>query len=67
MADKKENLIRTPAALKIAKDMGYDATLPTLIRWCREHGIGKQVGSRGKWYVNKEKFVTFLEGRRDQS
>lgn len=54
----------TREAVEMASHFGVKCTIPTMISWCKNHGVGHQVGKggSGKWIINIEKFVKFLHG-----
>jgi hypothetical protein len=52
--------LTTTQALSIMKDQyGMKVTYPTIINWCKNHGIGTKLG--GQWWINAEKLAMFLE------
>lgn len=54
--------ISTPKAVECALEKGYKVSRPTVVSWCTKHKLGHQHGKGGKWQVNKDKFMNFIEG-----
>lgn len=55
-----ENRISATKAIKIAEENGVKLTRTTLIVWLEKYDLGKKIA--GRWYVNHEKFVKFVQG-----
>jgi len=56
-----KDYLTTAEALEKAKGRGIELSLPTLIKLCRERGLGKQIaGPRTKWLVYANKLDSFL-------
>lgn len=54
-------LINTTQACGLVEEMlGHAVTSATVINWTREFHLGFQVGGRGKWYIDKNRFMSFL-------
>lgn len=54
----KAKYVSTATARKLIRVMGFTATLPTLITWCKKYRLGRLVG--GRWYVRRELLIRFL-------
>jgi hypothetical protein len=54
-----DQLIDATTAILIAKEIGIKMTRTTIIKWCKDHKIGRIIG--GRWYIDLEKFKNFLE------
>jgi hypothetical protein len=52
---KTRNFIQTPEARKIA-----GVTKMTIIKWCKDFGIGEKIG--GNWRIDKDKLKKILKG-----
>lgn len=49
-------------AMELAKEKGLDFSTPTIIKYCKEFKLGKQVtGKFGRWYIDVDKWIKFLE------
>ena len=62
MKDQKLYLTLSVAeAIALAERRGISVTPPTIAAWCRQYGIGYQLGGRhGKWRVVKDRLNEFL-------
>ncbi len=56
-----DRMISTTSALSMLdKSYGLVITRPTIIHWCRDHGVGRKIG--GHWYIDIAKLQTLVEG-----
>lgn len=54
-------------AAEYASKQGIFVSRPTVIKWCREHNLGHQLGGKtsgkwGRWFIGRKKFRKFLRG-----
>jgi hypothetical protein len=56
--------ISTMQAIELAASVGITVTRPTIVAWCQQYELGHQLGS-GKWSVFRDKYIEFLNGRKD--
>ena len=64
MNEEQQKLIGTPEARVLIEEAGLGpVTLPTVIGWCRQYGLGVKIG--GRWYLYEEKLTQFLKGKRN--
>lgn len=49
-------------ALEYANSRGVETTMPTVIKWVREHNLGFQLSKGGKWYIYQDKFKRYIDG-----
>jgi len=60
------NYIDTNEATIIIEEAGITVSLPTLIKWIDNYGLGNKLG--GRWRINKNKLIEMLkEGNPDGS
>ena len=53
------------AALEAAEIKGLKVTRATMIQWISKNELGFQPGGPDSiWYVDRDKFTTFLEGQK---
>ena len=51
----------TEARILLETEFGHRTTVQTIIRWCKLHGIGTQLGTPGgSWMVDREKLLQFV-------
>uniref|UniRef100_A0A6M3IL97 Uncharacterized protein n=1 Tax=viral metagenome TaxID=1070528 RepID=A0A6M3IL97_9ZZZZ len=53
-------VITIKQAHEVAKELGFDRTIPTIIAWVKKYQLGYRVG--GSWQVQTEKFISYLKG-----
>lgn len=58
---KDKKYIDSLEAQEILKGYGRAISLPTLFKWLRKNGLGVQFVKGSRWYIDKEKFIRFLE------
>lgn len=59
---KRSKFIFTKEAIELLSKKGIHTTSPTLIKWCRNHNLGKQFGGkRSVWYIDQEKLEQFIK------
>lgn len=60
---KKKQFWSLTKALEKAAEKGIELSRPTLIKWIERYNLGHQLGgSGGKWYVNPEKYMRYIDG-----
>ena len=59
---KEVEYISSKEAKEMAEEIGVNVSLPTVIQWCRKYHLGHQLGSRGRWAIDKKAFQEFLRG-----
>ena len=63
-SDPPPGYISIKEAQKMAEEQGITTTTATMISWVEKQKLGFQPGGlNGKWYVNKEAFGRFLDGK----
>lgn len=53
--------LTTDEAIQFAASMRVAVSKPTMIKWAKYVGFGKQLAGRGRWYMNRKKLQRFLE------
>ena len=53
-------IITIKQAQQVARELGFDRSIPTLISWVKKYRLGYKVG--GPWQVQTEKFISYLKG-----
>jgi hypothetical protein len=56
--EKPRGYITTTVAREIISELGFKASLPTVIKWVYKYGLGYKVG--GHWYIKKTSLIQFL-------
>ena len=56
---EKEYILTPEAVDLVEQTTGYRPTINTIRNWCKNQGIGKQIGS--KWLVNVKKLQEVIE------
>lgn len=57
---KNKEFIKPKEAAILHKEMGYGyKSYFAIVEWVKRYGLGVKVG--GRWKVDKEKFINFLE------
>lgn len=64
-AEHKPKMIGTPEARALIEEHGPSSvSLPTVIEWCKQYGLGRKIG--GRWYLYEDKLLEFLsKGEKD--
>ena len=56
---EKQKMIGTPEARVLIDESGVGGvTLPTVINWCKQYGLGVKIG--GRWYLYEDRLIEFL-------
>lgn len=57
--------ISTNDAMDLAKTLGVNLSLPTIIKYAESYGLGHQIGGRGgKWVIDKKRFMEVISGKK---
>jgi len=60
-----KHYISAQEALDMAGKRGISVTLATLLDWVGKHELGIQPGGPGcRWYIDKNSFRRFLDGKK---
>jgi hypothetical protein len=57
--EDKPKMVGTPEARALIEKYAPEpVSLPTVIAWCKQYGLGRKVG--GRWYLYEDKLLEFL-------